>query len=886
MAERPTPYSISVSTLIALQSDPSSPLYYEINPSAEALQCLSSFLQECVMDAVPSSTATNNATGAGTFMEATAMATSHFAGRGGWSSVQAMSLHQFFSQLKSLTGIDLCRMVFEYVEMAASSVDSLMELMESLRRAITEGVVDGTSAHGIYLRKVCLGFDQLSFETTAILWSDLQQEINSAKAAVDATNPCDGSDHSSNEFATNRGNNGSDQDTFWPLSAEQLENALRKECFHIHEVSCASQGETFEEMEFKLLKILKHNPELPAAHFLRFLNCVKHGERVGALDALHQYFDYAIIQSTKNKSQDILQFAAILLASTYNSFGDSALAQMATDEAVRVAQQSMDASCVAFALGWIFANEEGGGDLNDMQAAIGSDKAPTDAGALLKRCASRAMEGHLRSLAAGANLSLSRYHLSGGISADRCLGERRTSSRGLAEMAWNSVADATSDRPSSEAADDGAVDRPTHMADISDSKDVMETLARQKLMSAGIWDYFGQTNLSGISSFIALYCHADQMLSHDVVTAVQNISRVSLYGSSCTFMSQDFDGSVLEKYMVMLENGNSIPPTANGCIYGEALLKLTSLWKLFNLPIDGVFLLSATLILHEWAIRRSELQQAAAFGVALESYLHPRLANYSQVMIDIFSQKSLLLSRQGKWTESKDMLRDMIKIAEENDFRTQHASLLLQLSVIQLDTNPLDFTPAMSPLFECLTMTEKFEMDGLHATALSVLAQVHLRMRNPNRAIALLKASLPSLLQREHVWYTGEAFLTLAQCRLQLAKTLDDKNKKEGTDGTKNPKLIALLRSAAQDLQKSQRYFQQCQEATKLREVFYLQARVFDSIPGKQTERETASKAFIDISNHLGSVKRPASLGNGPLDCLANMTTLERMAHRELAVGH
>jgi len=575
-----------------------------------------------------------------------------------------------------------------------------------------------------------------------------------------------------------------------------------------------------------------------------------------------------------------LQYAAILLSSLYNSFGNTALARMATNEAVRVAQQSMDAACVAFALGWIFSNEQGqkimGGSVN----TVGMDLS-LNPGDLLKRCASRAMEGHLRPLAAGANLSLARYYLSGRsvpVASNVTLGTSTTTrsrSGGLAQLAWSSVADATS----TEATDDGAVDRPTHMTDIANSRDVLETLARQQLISAGIWDYFGQTNLSGLSSFLALYCHADKMLSDDVVAAIQNIARVSLFGSTSMLLSQNFSGGVLESYITSRESQNN-KTNASDCVYSEALLKLASLWKLFRLPMDGVFLLSSSLILHEWAIRRGELHQACAFGIALESYVHPRLSNYWQVMIDIMSQKSLLFARQGKWAKAKQLIREMIEVAREHDLRSQHASLLLQLSVIQLEANPHQFTGVLPSLLECLSMTDKFEMDGLHATALSVLAQVHLRMRNPNRAIALLQASLPSLLQREHVWYQGDAFLTLAKSRLQLAKNVNDNLKK----GPNSKGLIALMRSAAKDLQRSQDCFQKCQDCIKLREVFYLQARVFNAIPGEMPQRDKASQAFVDISQHVASANQPSSADTGVVDCLSSMATLERMCHRDVPI--
>ena len=830
-----------------------------------------------------------------------------------WSSIHAMSLTHYLLQLKAIGHSDnntdnnnIYQWIQEVLQMAAASMDSLMDCMEALRRAFVDGLVDETSAHGIFLRKTCLGFDQLSFETSAILWSDLQEELRAAVRELQRQQEEEGNPEGVSATVAADHDDTPAERTYWPLSAAQIERALRKECFLVQDIGGASEDTTettdgpasFEETEVKLRRVLAHDPELPAAHFLRFLNCIKHGERVGALDALHQYFDYAIIQSTasNNNSQDILQFAAILLASLHNSFGDTALAQLATDEAVRVAQQSMDAACVAFALGWIFSNEQSGGGGSETSKSgnmIGGMDMSLNAGDLLKRCAARAMEGHLRPLAAGANLSLTRYYLSGGsVGGDAGGGEH--SSGGLAELAWNSVADATSDRPSTESADDGAVDRPTHMADISNSNDVMETLARQQMVSAGIWDYFGMTNLSGISSFLALYCHADTMLSHDVVTAIQNVARVTLYGSSSVLLAQDFSGTVLEEFMIDQEKtstGASVDVADKGsskpadCIYSVALSKLTSLWSLFRLPMDGVFLLASTLILHEWAIRRGELHQATAFGKVLESYLNPRLSNYWQVMIDVFSQKSLLLSRQGKWAESKRVINEMIWIAKENDLRTHHAALLLQLSMVYLEANPQLFTGALPSLLECLSMTDKFEMDGLHATALSVLAQVHLRMRNPNRAIALLQAALPSILQREHVWFQGDAYLTLAKCRLQLAKNVDekDKNQTRTVGSAKKPKLVALLRSAIKDLLRSQIFFQQCQDCTRLREVFYLQARIFDSIPGEQPQRDTASQAFIDVSEHLAAANQPQDAGVA--DCLSSMTALEKISQREIPIA-
>jgi hypothetical protein len=58
-------------------------------------------------------------------------------------------------------------------------------------------------------------------------------------------------------------------------------------------------------------------------------------------------------QNKVYKESNIMQYAAILLAQTYHRFGYKSLALQATQEAIRVAQQSNDEECVLFAQGWL-----------------------------------------------------------------------------------------------------------------------------------------------------------------------------------------------------------------------------------------------------------------------------------------------------------------------------------------------------------------------------------------------------------------------------------------------------------------------------------------------------------------------------------------------------
>lgn len=764
MADRPTPHSIAVCALIALHSDPSSPLHdMEFNPHEQ--NGLITFLEESVF--------------------------------GNRSSTNA-GLTPWLRQVRRRVSEEVSELVIDTLTMACESVDALVDLMESLRVAIKEGLIDALSAHGVFLRQTCLGFEELSFESVTLLWQDLKDRISQ----VDLL------EEESKEEDTAKAT--------WPLSTDQMERLLRQDCLNLED-GTASAEKSFESIELEIRKILEKEPELPVAYFLRYLNCLRHGERVGALDALHQYFDHAMVQHTSPK--DILQFSAILLAITHSSFGDQGLALMATEEAVRVAQQSKDAACVAFALGWLFENNGHG---------------TAERRELLKRCVTRASQGRLRPLIAGGNLALAKHHVEE---------DRRTPA-----AAWASLMKVTAEQ----AADNlPNLDRPTYLSQLP--KESMEGMARQRLVSAGIWDAFGLPALSGLSSVVALNCPED-LSSQDISMAIQNLSRLAMYGSPSSVLSTaKFDLRPVTN--------------ANDCIYARAIAMSMQLRERFGLSggsFDDQCLHDIALVLHEWAVNRGELDDARALGVVLESYLHPGLDNYDQFMVDIYMQKCLLLSREGRWEKAREVATRLVKQCETKGLKNSHARILVQMAIIQLESNPKEFMSALPPLLEALSICERCEMHGLHAASLSILARVFLRLHNPKRSLAILKAIIPTLLQREHIWFQAEAFLTQAKCNLQLVCSGKPTTSKR------------VMQAALTALEKCEVLFTRCQDFYRLREVSYLQARVSSQL-GKVSERESASKRFTDICGHLGCRKiAPTTI----LDALNDPFELYKLVQR------
>jgi tetratricopeptide (TPR) repeat protein len=265
------------------------------------------------------------------------------------------------------------------------------------------------------------------------------------------------------------------------------------------------------------------------------------------------------------------------------------------------------------------------------------------------------------------------------------------------------------------------------------------------------------------------------------------------------------------------------------CRYQRALDMLTTLNP------NYIEFLKA-LVMHEWAVRLGNFIDAHVLLVFLQSYVNPRMPNYVQARIQVGSQHALLLSRQGRFDNAKMVLNDVLDICKIENLAKERVLTLLQLATNELNTSPGVFTGALKPLLECLELTAKLSMDSLNATTLSLLAQIQLRLNKPNTALPILNAVLPSLRQQGHVWYVAEANFTVAKCHLVLAK--------------ENGRRDASIKKATQSLKMACDIFVDCNDIHRLKEIYYIQAQVYNSIPGEVENRDKASKMFMNLTNY------------------------------------
>ena len=618
----------------------------------------------------------------------------------------------------------------QVLKASAESIDSLLDLSSSFQKAIEDGVMDGSSQAGILVRSTCLALDDMLFDRLGSLWKRYHDEI-----------------------------------------ADLIEGTSRLETNRQPQHSIEPLGLPCVDMDITGLTESIHNLYLndsPESHFLAFLHCLSEGERVGALHSLHQFVDTAMIAErkkeydTSKKRGNVLGHAAVLLASVHAKFGEGALHKLATDEALRVAQQSGDTASFAFAMGLLYESNSGG--------------APQD---VLQQCTTRAASAKAHSLATSANLALAKELLS----------------KGNIRGAWREWMLSTNETP----ADALSVwsDRPAKL-----TIDTRRAQNQQLIAGIEMWESLGFYGMSSLLAQIGL--KSNNIGPMERTQLISKSVQSSMYGPK-------------------FRSNQSV------CRYQRALDMLTTLNP------NCIEFLKA-LVMHEWAVRLGNFLDAHVLLVFLQSYVNPRMPNYVQARIQVGSQHALLLSRQGRFDNAKMVLNDVLDICKIENLAKERVLTLLQLATNELNTSPGVFTGALKPLLECLELTAKLSMDSLNATTLSLLAQIQLRLNKPNKALPILNAVLPSLRQQCHVWYFAEAHFTVAKCHLVLAK--------------ENGRRDASLKKAIQSLKMACDIFVDCNDIQRLKEIYYIQAQVYNSIPGEVDNRDKASKMFMTLTNY------------------------------------
>jgi hypothetical protein len=172
MAQRPTPLSVAVCTLIALHSNPTSRIYRNGDDEQSGGEHLAKVIKHFVL---------NQQDGQEKHLILN-FSDKVFRDKGIPCNLESMTLKYFLRIVAGSDGqyYNMAKFLLDDLNQTASSIDSLFDLYSALRSTVAKGCIDSDSAHGIYVRKRCLGFEQLQFDSVGRFWEALVAYVEAA----------------------------------------------------------------------------------------------------------------------------------------------------------------------------------------------------------------------------------------------------------------------------------------------------------------------------------------------------------------------------------------------------------------------------------------------------------------------------------------------------------------------------------------------------------------------------------------------------------------------------------------------------------------------------------------------------------------------------------
>ena len=850
MADRPTPHSTAVCLLIALHSDPLSIIHKSANTSKtennsnqDIQDHLSKVIRHIVLQ-TPNDDITNE--------------NSHY----NITTIEETNLTQL---LKSVAGThfqyrDAAKFLFDDLKRATNSIDSLVDLFAAFRWTVAQGVIDGDSSHGIYVRKRCLGFDELGFDAVGRFWESVCDYVDE----VDW-----------NQFETGWGFNGHDKfdinvdvghassnnargdfekltpdinvHSKWPPAPKQILRTLRLKC---NTLDNQTDTTSFDEMEHSIQELLSENPELTLAHFLRFLNFTNNSERVGAIECLHRYFDYAMIHQRKDrllatrrgvvddnntgngqqqgsnamqhmnqaqslsdilnqaaKKSNVVHYVAVVLSALFHRFGNDDMALLSAEESIRVAQQNGDKACFAYALGWLNTLSNDDSRSNESQNQINN----------------------------------------GGI-----LFNRRKNKVDNPHDAWENAA------PYGSKSTTNMIEGVVHSSDeatnlqnpIMNNNEPTMQHPIYHLTGADIWDNYCRTNLASATNELVLRCYDHYLSNNDIAAAAHDLASSLLYGAQDTSNSQSFDSESLIEKLEKIKSAEKSQPSCRDKvpvnIYTNVIAQLQDIQKQNPRVVSYSWYHGILKLAHESASRSHDTSNSKVLETILYSFTPSVAQDSIQSIVETWDQSCIALCQARKWDAAISLITmKAIPFCKKHNLQSQECAFLLELVRIKLDSCDDDPVVILPGLLDCLALSEERSIDSIHAAALTLLSRFYLEVDDITQSRALLQAALPSVLEHCHIFYQGEAWLIASKCSLrEYALTKENNDKDVDAD--------VMIHRALSELGYSIDLFEKIDDVQKLRELYYLQAQVHN-VTGSIVERDESSKKFLEMNSRISS---------------------------------
>ncbi|XP_034284647.1 anaphase-promoting complex subunit 5 [Pantherophis guttatus] len=642
--------------------------------------------------------------------------------------------------------------------MAEGELKDMEQFFDDLSDSFSgnEPEVHKTSVVGLFLRHMILAYNKLSFSQVYKLYTALQQYFqNEAKKSR--------SDES--EMELTRGGEPDEE-----MEKEELDGPFREE-----EISCngplsQKQAEYFLSQQASLLKndetkalspaslqkelnnLLKFNPDFAEAHYLSYLNSLRVQDVFSSTHSLLHYFDRLILTGAESKSNGdegygrSLRYAALNLAALHCRFGHYHQAEMALQEAIRIAQESNDHVCLQHCLSWLHILEQ----------------KRSDSCILLEHSVKKAVYFGLPYLASLGIQSL-------------------VQQRALAGKTANKLMDALKD------------------SDLLHWKHSLSELIDISIaQKTAIWRLYGRSTMALQQAQMLLSMNSLEAVN----VGVQQNNTESFAVVLCHLAELHAEQGYFTAASEILKHLKERFPTNS---------QHAQLWMLFDQKIqfdramnDGRYHVADSLVAGITALNTCE-------GVY---------------------RKATLLKAQNQMSKAHKLLEKLLIHCHKTKNTEMVISVLL--SIAELYWQSLCHTIALPILLQALALAREYRLQYLASETILNLAFAQLILGIPEQALSILHMAIEPILAHGAVLDKGAAMFLVAKCQVASAASYDPAKKAEA------------LEAAILNLNEAKTYFAKVDCKEQLRDVLYLQARLFHSL-GKTQERNQCAMLFRQL---------------------------------------
>ncbi|XP_071820415.1 anaphase-promoting complex subunit 5-like [Apostichopus japonicus] len=253
----------------------------------------------------------------------------------------------------------------------ADFFESMAKLLDSRNG---EAPLHRQSILGMFVRRMVLTYDKLTFSETMKLYRDLKGYLQCPASASPEKHPEVAAEVSGMDISIELDET--------PMLTEELEISKKQSKKSTAQTLSQKQAESFISEQAALLQnedptapppdvlqeqigtVCERNPHLAEVHYLTFLNCLRLNEFCGAVHSLHKYFDQLTQKKTRSNESESMnaneewthsfRYAALNMASLHFRLGHTNEAVLALREAIQKAQEANDHVCLQHAMSWMY----------------------------------------------------------------------------------------------------------------------------------------------------------------------------------------------------------------------------------------------------------------------------------------------------------------------------------------------------------------------------------------------------------------------------------------------------------------------------------------------------------------------------------------------------